>query len=239
MKESYPIPMYYRLYKQLKERIMQGYYRDGKLPTEKELCDEFSVSRMTVRKALERLVIEGLIERKKGKGTFIRKVQGEEHLTKLTGFTEEVGENKVKSEVLANKLVRVPPEAKSVFNLPDGSLVVMLKRIRYIDDTPVAVEEAYLNPAVDVRILNILEKDMSKESLYRILRKEIGISLVRADEIIEVAELSSQQAKLLNLKKGKCALLRKRYTYTSDGQCVEYVVSMYRGDKFKFRVSRS
>ena len=239
MKDSYPIPMYYKLYKQLKERILKGYYSSGKLPTEKELCEEFNVSRMTVRKALERLVIEGLIERKKGKGTFIRNVQGEEHLTKLTGFTEEVGENRVKSKVLVNKLVRVPPEAKNVFNLPEGSPVVMLKRIRYIDDTPVAVEEAYLNPVVDVRILNILEKDMSKESLYKILRNEIGITLEKADEIIEVTELSGQQARLLNLKKGKCALLRKRYTYTTDGQCVEYVVSLYRGDKFKFRVSRS
>ena len=237
MNES-PVPLYYRIYKDLREKILKGHFEDGKLPTEKELCEEYGVSRMTVRKAMERLTMEGLIERKKGKGTFVRKVESEEQLSKLLGFTEEVGKERVRSKVLANRLVRMPAELKDAFGLPENSMVLLLKRVRYIDDIPVAIEESYLNPGVDVRILNILELDMSRRSLYEYLRKELDINLDHAEEIIEVVKLTSSQARHLDQKPGSCALFRRRYTYTSDGKCVEYVLSVYRGDQFKFRVTR-
>ncbi len=238
MGDSYPVPLYYKIYRDLRKKILDGYFKGGKIPTEKELCKEYDVSRMTIRNALEKLMMEGLIERKKGKGTFVKKKGSEEKLSKLSGFTEEVGKDRVTSKVLANKLVRIPLEAKDKFGLPEDALVLMLKRIRYIDGEAVAVEEAYLNPSIDVRILKIIEMDMSKKSLYEFLRNDLGISLDHAEETIEVINLSSSQAKLLNHTAGKCALLRKRYTYTSDDKCVEYVLSIYIGDKFKFHVIR-
>jgi GntR family transcriptional regulator len=238
MRDTSPIPLYYRIYKDLRDKIVGGYFENGKLPTEKELCEKYNVSRMTVRKAMERLSMEGLIERKKGKGTFVKRIESEEQLSRLTGFTEEVGKGRVRSEVLVNRLVRIPVEAKKAFGLPENTLVILLKRIRYIDDVPVAIEESFLNPDVDVRILNILELDMSRRSLYEFLRDELKLSLDHAEEVIEVITLSAAQAKLLNQPAGSCALLRKRYTYTSDGRCVEYVLSVYRGDQFKFKVLR-
>ncbi len=238
MSDSYPVPLYYKIYRDLREKIVNGYFKDGKIPTEKELCKEYGVSRMTIRKALEQLIMEGLIERKKGKGTFVKKKGSEEKLSKLSGFTEEVGRDRVTSKVLSNKLVRIPFEAKDKFGLPEDALVLLLKRVRYIDGEAVAVEEAYLNPSIDVRILKIIEMDMSNRSLYEFLRNDLGISLDHAEETIEVVNLSSSHAKLLDQPSGKCALLRKRYTYTSDDKCIEYVQSVYIGDKFKFQVIR-
>ncbi len=238
MRDGSPVPLYYKIYKDLRNKIVGGYFEGGRLPTEKELCEEYDVSRMTVRKAMEQLNMEGLIERKKGKGTFVKKIGSEEQLSRLTGFTEEVGKKKVKSRVLANRLVRIPVEAKEAFGLPENTLVVLLKRVRYIEEVPVAIEEAYLNPDIDVRILNVLELDMSERSLYEFLRKELGMSLDHAEEIIEVMSLSTSQARLLDQPAGSCALLRRRYTYTPDGRCVEYVLSIYRGDQFKFKVLR-
>ncbi len=238
MRDNYPIPLYYKIYRDLRKKIVNGYFKDGRMPTEKKLCEEYGVSRMTIRNALEKLMMEGLIERKKGKGTFIKKKGSEEKLSKLSGFTEEVGKERVTSKVLANKLVRIPLEAKDKFGLPEDALVLMLKRVRYINGEAVALEEAYLNPSVDVRILKIIEMDMSKRSLYEFLRSDLGIPLDHAEEVIEVINLSSSYAKLLDQSPGKCALLRKRYTYTSDDKCIEYVLSVYIGDKFKFRVIR-
>lgn len=232
------LPLYYRIYSELRTRILNGYYKDGKLPPEMKLCEEFKTSRITVRNALEQLRREGLIVRSKGSGTFVKKVEGEEELTRLTGFTDEMKDRKVTSKVLENKLVSVPLETQEQFGLPAGTLVVLLKRVRYIDARPVAIESAYLNPSVDLRILNILQKNMETSSLYHFLQDELSISLSYAEEILEVTKASKEEAQLLNIKLGECAILRKRYTYTDTGKCVEFVLSIYRADEYKFKVIR-
>ncbi|MGQ9856281.1 MAG: GntR family transcriptional regulator [Fervidobacterium sp.] len=232
------IPLYYRIYNEIRNRILSGYYKDGKLPTEMELCTEFGASRITIRNALEQLRREGLISRSKGLGTFIKKFESEEQLTKLTGFTDEMKDRKVTSKVLENRLVNIPAEAQDCFGLAPGTLVVLLKRVRYIDDKPIAIESAYLNPSVDLRLLNILQKDMEKESLYHFIQNELSINLAYAEEILEVTKVSKDEANLLDVKPGECAILRKRFTYTDTQKCIEYVLSIYRGDEYKFKVVR-
>jgi len=232
------LPLYYRIYTELRNRILNGYYKDGKLPPEMKLCKEFDVSRITIRNALEQLKREGLISRAKGIGTYIRKFESEEQLTVLTGFTDEMKGKKVTSKVLENKLVNVPLEAQERFELPTSTLVVLLKRVRYIDDKPIAIESAYLNPSVDLRLLNILQEDMGNQSLYNFIRRELSINLSYAEEILEVTKTSKEESAWLVVKQGDCAILRKRFTYTEDGKCIEYVLSIYRGDGYKFQVVR-
>ncbi|WP_041076015.1 GntR family transcriptional regulator [Thermotoga caldifontis] len=237
--EEYPVPLYYRVYRELKRRISEGEYKPGdRIPPEIELVKAFGVSRLTIRRALEELKSEGLISRHKGKGTFIVGKKEEESMNVLKGFTDKAKEEglNVRSHVLENRLVEIPPELCQVFGLEQGAMVVLLRRVRFLNDEPVAIEAAYLNPAVDVRILSILKKDMSKESLYEFLRSELKIPLIRALEELELTHVSSSDAKHLGLQPGACALLRKRYTYTSNGKCVEFVRSIYRGDKYRFKM---
>lgn len=237
--EEYPVPLYYRVYKELKRKILDGEYRPGdRIPPEIELVKSFGVSRLTVRRALDELKSEGLITRHKGKGTFIVGRKEEEAMNVLKGFTDKAKQEgfSVKSHVLDNKLVEVPTELCGIFGLEQGTMVVLLRRVRFLNEDPVAIESAYLNPAVDVRILNILKRDMSKESLYEFLRNELKIPLIRAMEELELTQASSSDAKHLGIQPGACALLRKRYTYTANGKCVEFVRSIYRGDKYKFKM---
>ncbi len=237
--EEYPVPLYYRVYRELKRRISEGEYKPGdRIPPEIELVKSFGVSRLTIRRALEELKSEGLISRHKGKGTFIVGKKEEESMNVLKGFTDKAKEEglSVRSHVLENRLVEIPPELCQVFGLEQGAMVVLLRRVRFLNDEPVAIEAAYLNPAVDVRILSILKKDMSKESLYEFLRNELKIPLIRALEELELTHVSSSDAKHLGLQPGACALLRKRYTYTTNGKCVEFVRSIYRGDKYRFKM---
>ncbi|ACR80667.1 MULTISPECIES: GntR family transcriptional regulator [Kosmotoga] len=240
MREA-PVPLHYQIYLKLRENIENGIYKRGdQLPTEKEICEMFNVSRTTVRRALEELKREGIIERIKGKGTFITLDKKEEQLSNLTGFSEEAKlmGMKAHSKVITNKLTRIPLEAKEVFDMPGEGMVVLLKRIRFLDNEPYAIEWAYLNPNADIRVLNILEHNMEKESLYGILKDEFGISLSHAEEIMELIKIDGENARYLNQDDGECAILRRRYTYTSDGKCIEYVLSIYRGDKYKFKVVR-
>lgn len=238
--EKVPIPLYYKLYLDLRKELEEEYKKGEKILTEKDMCEKYGVSRLTVRRALEELEKEGLIERKRGQGTFYTGNKQEEELSKLTGFTDEALKqgHRTKSIVLENKLYEVPTELIKEFEIPQNGRVVLLKRVRYLDEEPYAIETAYLNPNADIRVLNIIERDMGKESLYNILINEFGIKLSYALETLEVTTLNKEQSKFLLQKEGAPAALRTRYTYLENGKCIEFVKSIYRGDKYKFRVVR-
>ena len=226
-----PIPLYYKLYVDLKESLNSGKYQKGdKLPTEKDLCQKYGISRLTVRRAMDELRREGVIERLKGKGTFVTGSKREEQLAILTGFTDEARKRGVetRSVVLENRLVRVPADA----------MVVLLKRVRILEGEPYAIEEAYLNVGADIRLLNITQRDMERESLYGILRKEFGINISYAEEEMELTRLKKEEARFLRQDQDECAIMRKRFTYTKSDICIEYVISLYRADKSKFKIVR-
>ncbi|PZC52073.1 MULTISPECIES: GntR family transcriptional regulator [unclassified Mesotoga] len=236
-----PIPLYYKLYVDLKESLNSGKYQKGdKLPTEKELCQQYSISRLTVRRAMDELRREGFIERLKGKGTFVTGSKREEQLAILTGFTDEARKrgSETRSVVLENKLTRVPADAVELFDIPADAMVVLLKRVRFLEGEPYAIEEAYLNVGADIRFLNITQRDMEKESLYGILRKEFNINISYAEEEMELTRLKKEEARFLRQEQDDCAIMRKRFTYTKSDICIEYVISLYRADKSKFRIVR-
>lgn len=236
-----PIPLYYKLYVDLKESLNSGKYQKGdKLPTEKELCQNYGISRLTVRRAMDELRREGFIERLKGKGTFVTGSKREEQLAILTGFTDEARKrgSETRSVVLENKLVRVPADAVGLFDIPADAMVVLLKRVRFLEGEPYAIEEAYLNVGADIRFLNITQRDMEKESLYGILRKEFSINISYAEEEMELTRLKKEEARFLRQDQDECAIMRKRFTYTKSDICIEYVISLYRADKSKFRIIR-
>jgi len=234
-----PIPMYHQLYGILKSKIEKDQMKPGDfLPSENKLAKMYNVSRLTVRQALSELAEEGLIERQRGKGTMIIQPKNIENLTELKGFTDEahMTGHSASSVVIDNKLVDAPVTLLEKLNLPVGSKVVLLKRLRLLDKIPYAIEWAYINPAIDTRVLNILEMDMSKSSLYEFFRKTLELELQYADETLEVTLATSESAKLLGISPGDCVVLRKRFTYVYDEKCVEYVQSLYRGDKYKFNI---
>ncbi len=232
-----PIPLYYQLYKILKERIGKGEFGPGDfLPSENQLAALYDVSRLTVREALAELVKEGLIEKKKGRGSIVTGPKNVENLTGLHGFTEDakIAGFRPTSRVLDNRLVEAPLSVSEKLNLPQGSKVVLLKRLRLLDETPYAIETAYVNPMIDVRVLNVLDMDMSKNSLYEFFRKILGLKLIYADETLEVMKATHEVQKLLKISKDACVVLRHRFTYVEGDKCIEYVQSIYRGDRYRF-----
>ncbi len=181
---------------------------------------------------------DGIIEKQRGKKSKIREIKNIENLSQLKGFTQDailLG-HVPSSAVLANKLINVPDQAIEKFKIPNGTKVIFLNRLRLLDGIPYAIEMAYINVSIDVKLLNILDMDMSKSSLYAFFKDEVGLKLEYADETIEVVQANSENAKLLAIQNGNCILLRNRFTYINDGQCIEYVQSYYRGDKYKFNI---
>jgi len=241
MLDEEKLPAYYRLEKTLKEKISKMKPNE-KLPSERELIATYGVSRTTVRKALEDLEREGLIKKIPGKGTFVSEPSTIEYLTALKGFSREMLElgYKPSSLVLDHRSIKADEEIAGIFNISPGERVMRLKRIRYMNGLPVAVQDAYINLSVDEKLKGLLNKDFNgSASLYMEIEK-LGLELSNAEEEMRVVKMPGNYAKLLDTKKGECALFRIRKTYTSDGKCIEYVRSFYRGDRyiFKFRLTK-
>lgn len=236
---SLPVPLYYQLYKELKKKILNSELNPGDpLSSEFEFCKEYKISRLTVRKALEELSREGLITRSRGRGTFVSQSKQEENLTELQGFTDEVEKQgqHTSSIVLENRLVEPPPEVVQCFSISDDTPVIFLKRLRLVDNSPMAIESAYFNTTLNPRLLKLVQMDMEHHSVYNFFKKDLGIVLEYADEIIEVHKPVEGDREMLKIKNEDCAVLRRRYTYIAENKCIEYVISLYRGDKYKFKV---
>ncbi len=233
-----PTPIYHQIYMDLKKKIEKEFKPGESLPPEEELAKIYGVSRLTVRQSLKNLLEDGLIEKQRGRRSRIAEGKNVQNLSELRGFTQEallLGHTP-SSIVIANKLVNVPENIAERFRIKAGTKVIFLNRLRLLDGIPYAIEFTYVNISIDFKLLDILDMDMSRSSLYTFFRENAGLKLEYADETIEVVQAGGENAKLLGIQNGSCILLRNRYTYTSNGDCIEYVQSYYRGDKYKFTV---
>ncbi|GAB7388956.1 phosphonate metabolism transcriptional regulator PhnF [Bacillaceae bacterium] len=234
-KES-PIPIYYQLKNFIKEQIENGIWKPGDMiPSERELSEEFAISRMTVRQAFNELVNEGLLYRKRGMGTFVAKPKVDQKLSKLTNFTSDMLSRGMKpgAKVLALNTIPATKKIAEKLNLREGDHVVELFRLRLADEEPMALERSFLPYA---KVSPILEEELENKSLYELLRNRCNLHLVRAKQTIEISYCNPQDAALLEIAPDTPSLLIERITFTEDGQPVEYVRSYYRADRYKFSI---
>lgn len=235
-KES-PIPIYYQLKNYIKEQIESGIWKPGQLiSSERELSEEFEISRMTVRQAFNELVNEGLLFRKRGMGTFVAKPKVNQNLTKLTNFTFDMLSRGMKpgAKVLAVNTIPATKKLSKKLNLLEGDNVVELFRLRLADEEPMALERSFLPYAKAFPILE--EEELENQSLYQLLRDKCNLHLVKAKQTIQISYCDPQDAALLEIAPDTPSLLIERVTFTEDGQPVEYVKSYYRADRYKFSI---
>ncbi len=138
--------------------------------------------------------------------------------------------------MLDNRLIQAPPEVLQPFIISEDTPVILLKRLRYVDQLPMALEKAYINPNTSSRVLKILNMDWAHDSIYRFFQEDLGITLEYADETIEVTHPTEEDAALLKIHTQESVILRRRFTYSGQEDCIEYVISLYRADKYKFKV---
>lgn len=231
------IPYYIQLMDLLKDQIHNKRWVPGEqIPGEQELCDTYGVSRTVVRQALRELELDGVITRRKGKGTFIAEPKINEGLIqKLTGFYQDMVERGLKpvTRVLHQSVVPATERVAEFLDISVGTKVVDIQRLRYINDEPILVVTTYIPFDVYPPLATV---DLTNRSLYEFLEKEGGIFITRGRRYIEAVLANETEALLLGVERGAPLMMLDSVSFTESGQPIEYYHALHRGDRSRFEV---
>ncbi|WP_025745930.1 GntR family transcriptional regulator [Kallotenue papyrolyticum] len=227
------VPLYLQLKQWLELQIASGQLAPhSRVPSERELSEQFAISRMTARQALAELIQEGRLYTRAGKGTFVAEPKIRQNLQALTGFTEDMRARGLvpRTRVLAQQIVPATGPIAQALNVPEETPVLRLQRLRLADDAPMALENSTLHvPDLE----QLLACDLSG-SLYAVLRERFAIVPAEAIQEFEAALPQPHERALLQVPEGAPVLKIQRTTFDARGQPFEYVASIYRGDRYRF-----
>lgn len=227
------VPLYYQIQQRLLERINSGDFKSGDpLPSEMELSDNLSISRMTARQALKSLCQLGVAYSLRGKGTFVSRNKLAKDSRQLFSFSEEMNARgaKVQSKVLLFRIVSPDTEIAEALHLEPGSSVVQLRRIRCADSVPFCIETTHLPERL---VPDILKTYDPATSLYHTLDESFSIHIVSANEVAEASVASGAESRLLRIKPKAPVFRFVRTAFLDTGEPAEFVRSVYRGDRCK------
>lgn len=227
-------PLYLQIYEELLDLIESGKFKPGdQFPRELELVERYGVARITVRRAISELVLEGRLIRRAGKGTFVAVPKIERHIVDVSSFTTRMGALGIQARARVLEVRRIPASARlsRELEVQIEAPVLELIRLRYSDTEPVALETSYLSlercPGLD-RI------DFSNRSLYEVLKTEYGLEPKSASRSLEITYANEWEAERLNITK-TAPMFLLRAQVNAETVPVEYVKTLLRGDRFRFR----
>ena len=233
------IPAYVQIAEGLRALIERAGIAPGAiLPPERELCQHYGVSRMTLRQALDVLEQKELIRSERGRGTFVLARQMEKRQQEFRSFSEEISSRGgvVSSRVIEWRVCPPEPRAQEFFQISRAEMVHHIERLRLADGVPMVLE------AVQIPVSHcpdLARFDLETDSLYRILEQEYGIRLARSVEEIGASAAPPRVRSLLEIARGTPVLEVHRRTYGAADQPVEYALSRIRGDRYRAVVHSS
>lgn len=230
------LPAYQRIQSGIRKRIDAGELQAGDaVPSERELARVHHVSLMTARHALAFLEREGLVERRRGIGTFV--APPKIHFNKLMSYTEQMAARSLTAgaQVLFAKIVDDESEAAARLSLPPTSRVVKLVRLRHAAGEPFALETCYLDAA---EFGGLLDSPIGRESLFGILERDYQVELGYADEEVDATAADPRIAELLAIPRREPLLRIRQVIYSTKGKAIMYVLGFYRSDRHNLVIRR-
>lgn len=227
------IPLYYQLMQILMNEIEHHLAKDAQLPSEREICERYDVSRSTVRQALLELEQDGYIYKIHGKGTFVSPKKFNQELLKFYSFTNEMKRigKEPKSKVLDFAIITCDATLAKKMKTTKGTKVYKFVRLRMADGDPMMVETSYV-PAV--RFEGLKREDLSI-SMYDVFARRYAVDITYAEEKFQAVSTNEKTARYLQIQREIPSLQIERFTYEKD-LIIEYTVSMARGDQFVYSI---
>ncbi len=229
-----PTPLYAKLETQIAASIAHGDFPVGsRLPPEDELTGRFNVSRTTVRKAIQNLAARGLVEIRRGTGTFVTLPRITQELTELTGFVEDMqtlGRDPT-ARLLDQRVVAAGEDVARQLALAPGTRVMRIQRVRLANGIAVSFDETYLPLEIGKKIVT---HDLEADPIFALLEQRYGIPLVEADYQLEAASAGPDVAAGLGVDVGSTVFLIERTSYSAGNTPIDYEKLFYRGDLIRF-----
>ncbi len=230
-----PIPLYYQIAESLTEAIKSGTVAPGeRLDNEVELADRLGVSRPTVRQAVQRLVQQGLVVRRRGLGTVVvaSRIMRPVALTSLYDDLSETQRHPT-TAVLGAEQIEADDELAKILSVAAGSPVLSIERLRSADETPLALMHNFLRAGL---LQGRPAEDLQKGGLYELLRSQ-GIQLDAADQVVAARRATTHEARLLQAPRNATVLTMTRTTFDPAGVPVEHGRHAYLADRYSFKMS--
>ncbi|GGP07465.1 GntR family transcriptional regulator [Oceanobacillus neutriphilus] len=235
MDKSNKIPLYLQLIEEIKEKIENQTYREHeKLPSERELCDRYELSRITVRQALQALEQEGYIYKLHGKGTFVSQMAFKQDLKQLYSFTDEMRKKNKnpKSNVLEFQQKSADEKLMTAMRLEEGEAVYEVIRLRLADEEPLIYETSYIPQKF---FPGLTKQCLIEKPMYEVFEEDYQRKVTRVEEDFSATSAGELEAGYLELAENQPVMLIRRFAYHKE-QLIEYTISVARGDKFNYRV---
>jgi GntR family transcriptional regulator len=201
------------------------------IPSERQLSADLGVSRLTVRAALDELVREGYLLRRRGAGTFVSEPKIAQELT-MTSFTEDMRRRGLRPESRTLELKVTPAGARlgRFLHLSPSEPIIVAKRLRLADHETMAIETLHVREAL---VPGLSARDLEQQSFYELLRDRYGIVIAGGTQTIEPTVTNEEESEALGVPLHSPAFLFERFTQSEKGDPVEFVHSIYRGDRYR------
>lgn len=236
MKKQEKKPLYLKMVDTLELSIRDSMSPNDRLPSERELSTAFDVSRITVRQALKELEVRGLIYKVQGKGTFVSDFETKKtDLASTYSFTEQMKSlgKKPETKILSFERVLVTSYLSSYLDMPVGTEVFEVERLRLADGQPLMFERTYI-PVVSFETLS---RDlMMSKPLYDIFAQDFNQTIRIAEEAFSASIALDYESDLLGIKKGAAVLHITRHTYNAQNVMIEFTFSIARADQFRYQI---
>jgi len=230
------LPAYQKIQRAIRQRIETNQLRSGDaVSSERELARIHGVSLMTARHALAGLEREGIVERRRGSGTFVAPPRI--HFNRLMSYTEQMGSRGLtpNSKVIVAKIIGDEPEVAARLGLPATSRIVKIERVRHTADEPFALETCFL-PAAE--FAGLIDAPLARTSLFATIEHDCHVELAYADEEVDATVAEGRVAQLLNLRQGAPLLRIRQVIYSTKTKPVIYVIGFYRSERHSLFIRR-
>lgn len=221
----------------LQNKIANHEYKvNDQLPLEKEMCKKYGVSKITIKKAVDMLVIKGLVVKRRGSGTFVKDIQKVEikemsESNMISGFTGAFSDKIVESKVLEFSIIPVNDEIANKLRIELDEFVYNICRVRYANGEPCVIEYTYM----PIRVITGLKKCILEKSIYSYIQDVLNLKVKSAHRTIRAKSPTEIECKYLNINEKIPVLEVEQVAFLDNGVPFEYSISHHRNDKFEFK----